>query len=530
MEVLQRVIDYNRSDVFYLYPFSDSHLGARESSERLLEKKVKECANRGKYGLAVGVGDYTDCITKNDKRFRMNGLADWVEKCLHPNTRVLKTDLHWVKISELSVGDKLVGIDEQKRFGKRRRLLCETVIEAINYTQHQDAYKIIFENGNSVIASKNHKWLCKKFNKWQYDWATTEELKPGSMLQACCDVWEEDDSYDAGYIAGFLDGEGHAGFKNRNYVGFVQADNGITEKISAILTTKGFRFNEKLTSIMGSKKKRYKSLFIQNRKEVWKLLGSIRPKRLLDKVVIDGKDVCAEHTQSYWKVKEIIPCGSYRLVDIQTACHTFVAEGVFSHNSNIVESQRRRVVDIFKPLQEQGQLIGLGTGNHEESIHNQHDNDITRNICRDLKVPYAGYHAFIVLHFRRARKLTHSIVIHSWHGSGAAQTEGARLNRLTRLVNDIQADIYLMGHLHAMTAHTPDRLRIKNGKIQSVRLAATLTGSWLKTYNQPEEGEVQDPSYGEEKGYKTSRIGCPIIRITPENYKDPDEDEFTIES
>jgi len=265
-------------EVFYLYPFSDPHLGARESSERLLERKVKECANRGKFGLALGVGDYADCITKNDKRFRMNGLADWVER------------------------------------------------------------------------------------------------------------------------------------------------------------------------------------------------------------------------------------------------------------SNIVESQRRRVVEVFKPLGEERQLIGLGTGNHEETIHIQHDNDIVRNICRDLKVPYAGYQAFVVLHFKRARKTTHSIVIHSWHGSGAAQTEGARLNRLTRLVNDIQADIYLMGHLHAMTSHTPDRLRIRNGKIQSVRLAATLTGSWLKTYNQPEDGEVQDPTYGEEKGYKPSRIGCPIIRITPANYNDPDEDEFTIES
>ena len=278
MEVIQKVIEYNRPDVFSLYPFSDAHLGAKESAEKQLIHKVEQCASLGRLGLALGVGDWHDCITKNDKRFRMNGLADWVQR------------------------------------------------------------------------------------------------------------------------------------------------------------------------------------------------------------------------------------------------------------SNIVEPQRERSTTIFKPLVEQGQLIAVGTGNHEETIHSLHDNDVIRNVCKDLKVPYAGYQAFIVLHFKRAGKFTHSIVIHSWHGSGAAQTEGARLGRLMRLVNDIEADIYLMGHLHAMTTHTPDRLVLRNGRIKSERLAATITGSWLKTYNQPHDNETLDPTYGEEKGYKPSRIGCPIIKITPDNYNNPNEDEFVIES
>lgn len=69
MEVIVRKIYYNRPDTFYLYPFFDSHLGAIESAEDLLIKKVEECANRGKYGLALGGGDWNDCITHNDKRF-----------------------------------------------------------------------------------------------------------------------------------------------------------------------------------------------------------------------------------------------------------------------------------------------------------------------------------------------------------------------------------------------------------------------------------------------------------------------------
>ncbi len=190
---------------------------------------------------------------------------------------------------------------------------------------------------------------------------------------------------------------------------------------------------------------------------------------------------------------------------------------------NIMESERERVVKLFKPVQKK--VITLLTGNHEEELHIRFQDDITRNICKDLVVPYGGYSCFLALKFERSGSNDHhTVIIHAWHGAGAAQTEGARLMRLVRLVNDIQADIYLMGHLHAMTQHTPDRLVFWNGKVKSIRLAATITGSWLKAYTQPEKNQELPPSYAEKKGYKPSRIGTPIIHIRPETK------EFTIES
>ena len=96
--------------------------------------------------------------------------------------------------------------------------------------------------------------------------------------------------------------------------------------------------------------------------------------------------------------------------------------------------------------------------------------------------------------------------------------------RLVRLVNDIQAHIYTMGHLHAMTSHTPDRLMCVRGRVKSMKLVATITGSWLRAYSQPKQGQSLNPGYAEKKGYKPSRIRCPIINILPET------DEITIES
>ena len=191
--------------------------------------------------------------------------------------------------------------------------------------------------------------------------------------------------------------------------------------------------------------------------------------------------------------------------------------------SNIVESQRKKVKQLFEPIKDK--CLGLITGNHEEEIHKRHSNDLTRNLCSDLNVPYLGYACFVILNFKRKNSNeTNQIVIHAWHGAGSAQTEGARLMRLMRLVNEIQAHIYLMGHLHAMTQHTPDRLICVRGRIRSLKLAATITGSWVMTYKQPDIDEELSPHYGEIKGYKPSRIGCPVIHIRP--YKK----DFTIES
>ena len=89
--------------------------------------------------------------------------------------------------------------------------------------------------------------------------------------------------------------------------------------------------------------------------------------------------------------------------------------------------------------------------------------------------------------------------------------------RLMRLVNDVEADIYLMGHLHTVAVYTPDRLTLtRSGRVKATKLAACITGAWCKTYAQPHEGEELNASYAELAGYKPARIGSPVINIWPE--------------
>jgi len=196
-------------------------------------------------------------------------------------------------------------------------------------------------------------------------------------------------------------------------------------------------------------------------------------------------------------------------------------------HDDIIDSQRRWLVNLFNPIKDK--CLGLLTGNHEETIHDRHQDAITRHLCEDLGVPFLSYSCFVDLVFNRG-STKYTVQIHAFHGAGAAQSDGGKLMRLMRLVNDIQADIYLMGHLHDIIVKSPHRLRCVNGHVKSVPLVAAITGSWLRAYTQPKKGEQIGISYSEKKGYVPNRIGCPVVKITPDVEYKPTKEMVTVEA
>ena len=154
---------------------------------------------------------------------------------------------------------------------------------------------------------------------------------------------------------------------------------------------------------------------------------------------------------------------------------------------------------MFRPIASQG--LVKGKGNHEVTLQENYSDAIAEHCASDLGIPYGGYQYFLRLIFDCYGR-RHSWLIHGWHGSGTAQSEGARVMRLMRLVNEIQADIYLMGHLHGYASYETARLSLDDkGLIHNHPLIAVMTSSWLLSYKQDSE------TYGEIKGYKPSVIG-----------------------
>jgi hypothetical protein len=257
--------------------------------------------------------------------------------CVAPETRVLTSDLKWVPIETLKVGDDLAGFDEFSSFGKEGpnvwRHWRKTQVESYEVA-NLPCYELFFEDGTTITCTKDHRWLVNsggtKF------WRTTEQLrckgKICSRVVKPIDVWEEDHSYNGGYLAAALDGEGHLSCTidgNRGFghlrLGFSQKKNPMLNRVRLELYNHGFnlsispRLNNSGVTMID----------ICRKNDVLRFLGTFRPVRLLPKFNIDLIGAISSRSV---KLINKIDVGIKKVISIKTGTGTYLAEGFASHN------------------------------------------------------------------------------------------------------------------------------------------------------------------------------------------------------
>jgi hypothetical protein len=295
--------------------------------------------------------------------------------CIAPETKVLTAELKWVPAGEIEIGQKLIGFDEEAtddfRRGQNRRWKT-SIVESIS-RKMLPCYKLTMEDGTELVCSSDHKWLCSSVN--QNHWITTDSLIPkgqykdGRSSHICkpLDIWEEDKTYEAGYLAAAFDGEGHISQTPNNFngsrinLGFAQRVNGMSESVEMYLGSKKFDYSKTIEIGNGLSKTNdtYKYHIKCGKKEVLRFLGQIRPKRLLEK--FDPEAVGAMRTNRRVAIIKKEFLGEREVVAWQTSTKTFVAEGFCSHNSSEYLYQKpsaefylgifegyRQVMEIFK--------------------------------------------------------------------------------------------------------------------------------------------------------------------------------------
>lgn len=174
------------------------------------------------------------------------------------------------------------------------------------------------------------------------------------------------------------------------------------------------------------------------------------------------------------------------------------------------EKQQEALIKWLSPLK--GRIIGLLTGNHEESIRKVCGLDITRNIAGRLGVPYLGISAFVQLSFKAKNgKRLHRkpVIMYAHHGYFGGRSSGGKVNNLLSLPKAYDADVYLVGHCHDILTKVEEKVCLENGKLSKKRIVYALTGTLLKTVTQGGRG------YGEDKGYFPTRTGTVSVKILP---------------
>lgn len=183
------------------------------------------------------------------------------------------------------------------------------------------------------------------------------------------------------------------------------------------------------------------------------------------------------------------------------------------------------LVDELDPISEKC-LMGL-MGNHEHQYMKRKDCGLVHGqVCERLGIPNGMYSAWCDLYFVHKKdfrgctvekaleppqKYTARLRILAHHGFGGANTAGGKINKLKQLVDSVEADLVVMGHVHE--AFTKAFVRLHPGEscdgIHHKITMGMISGSYLRTY------ASGFTSYGEQRGYFPTTLGASRARYKP---------------
>jgi hypothetical protein len=250
--------------------------------------------------------------------------------CLTPDHRVLTSDLVWTPGGDVGPGTSLLSFDDYVRGmpGNRRSYRHASVVAA--EPASADVYRVVTEDGESFQATQDHRWLVD--SGCGFMWVTTTQLRRGptiySRLVKMLDVFDGLSSFDAGWLAGFLDGEGHVGCDGA--VTFAQRPGHALDKAIGIIKALGFRASVNIYAQGGLGRGDCVTVRITgNWNDRLSFLGSVRPVRLLPQFLKVRHRVQGTQRKKVVAVERV---GRRDIVRIQTSTRTFIADGFAMHN------------------------------------------------------------------------------------------------------------------------------------------------------------------------------------------------------
>ena len=264
--------------------------------------------------------------------------------CVAPYTPVLTSDLRYKAIEDVQTGDSLVGFDEYPREGAYRHLRIGKV-EA-EATIKKPCSRLHLSDGTTVDCSNDHHWFASYLENSTRRWIRTDELiatgergprggQPRSqnawlsrVVDPSLDSWLS--QYDQGWLAGILDGEGSLGQANDH--GGIRLT--VSQKPGLVLSRIRGLLAEDHYTIFETVQDGCVSLHTTDLKQITRLLGSLRPLRLLQKF----QTLQALPGLSSGSAVQVVarePLGTRWVASRQTETRTFLAKGLASHNTQM---------------------------------------------------------------------------------------------------------------------------------------------------------------------------------------------------
>lgn len=279
-------------------------------------------------------------------------------KCLAPHHRILTADLRWVPCGDLKVGDKILAFDEFPQPGMRcRRWQWATITHSAPAAK--ECVRVHLANGDAIDCTADHPWLVVSMGTrpaGNGGWVEARELcRPSRAVNRdshdihaevikALDPWKVGASYDDGWLAGILDGEGSISLAMGNGHGaakvtIAQAAGPVLDRAASLLRARGFDVTISDTHLGGDGRKAVHQLHVNGGfAGMLKALGTFQPVRLINRLSDDldiGLQSVRVNRDNGGRVRVIgvEPLGVRDIQTISTSTGTYVGEGYLMHNS-----------------------------------------------------------------------------------------------------------------------------------------------------------------------------------------------------
>lgn len=271
--------------------------------------------------------------------------------CLDPATRVLTADLRWVRIDSLRLGEQIVAVDEhplKRGKGQTRKMRTGQVQGVVEV--EREAFQITLDDGREVICTDQHPWLSRPAGGNYIDWrkiagGNKKKLRIGSQIRWITQPWEEGD-FEDGWYGGMLDGEGSISKKNvAASIGCTQVDGKVLDRMHNYLSDHGYNYRVEIddrkageSSKLGNKP--VHKLVVGKLDELFRLVGQSRPSRFLGNRFWEGRELPgkrANNSVGWATITGITSLGLRKMIDLQTSTGTYIAEGLVSHNTTLID-------------------------------------------------------------------------------------------------------------------------------------------------------------------------------------------------
>lgn len=178
--------------------------------------------------------------------------------------------------------------------------------------------------------------------------------------------------------------------------------------------------------------------------------------------------------------------------------------------------QLKQCVNLFEPIK--NKIFCILHGNHENRVYKSDGIDITALMADQLGIRerYSPTTALLFIRFGRhgsadkhhGRKIAYTV--YATHGSGGGRKEGGKINRLADLAQIVDADVYIMGHVHQPASFRTGYYRTS---------MANSSVSYVEKLFVNSAAALNYGGYGATQGFKPAAKTNPIIYLSGKKHE-----------